>query len=126
MEDIQPLLGTDNDTSDNSVEQHPRPPGVRPKAAIGALLALLLCVNLAASLYHLPLNRVIERRLCHEYYTEHDPSKIGNDGHVVEGLCKVDPVQQSLGRIQGVMETIWIVGGTLHRSGYAFFVLEID
>jgi hypothetical protein len=62
------------------------------------------------SLYQLPLNRVIERRLCREYYAEHDPAQ-GSDGPIDEGLCKIEQVQQSLGSIQGVMETIWIVGG---------------
>lgn len=82
------------------------------RSAITALLGVLLLVNLAASLYQLPLNRVVERRLCHEFYSQHDPSRLRPDGTVDEELCKVDTVQQGLGRIQGAMETIWIVGGT--------------
>jgi hypothetical protein len=82
-----------------------------PKAVVGALLALLLLVNLAASLYQLPLNRVIERRLCREYYAEHDPSLVGHDGDVSEDLCKVDDVQKGLAWVQGAMDTAWIVGG---------------
>ncbi|KUI62778.1 hypothetical protein VP1G_09900 [Cytospora mali] len=85
----------------------PRKPA---RSAIPALLGVLLLVNLAASLYQLPLNRVVERRLCQEFYSEHDPSKLGPDGSVEEELCKVDVVQQGLGRIQGAMDTIWIVG----------------
>lgn len=81
------------------------------RSAIAALLGVLLLVNLAASLYQLPLNRVVERRLCREFYSQHDPSKLGPDGSVEEELCKVDAVQQGLGRIQGAMDTIWIVGG---------------
>lgn len=82
-----------------------------PRSAIAALLGLLLLVNLSASLYQLPLNRVVERRLCHEYYSEHDPSVIGPDGSIEEKLCKADPIQAGLGRIQGFMDTTWIVGG---------------
>lgn len=82
-----------------------------PRAVVGSLLALLLLVNLAASLYQLPLNRVVERRLCREYYAEHDPSQIGRDGEISEDLCKVDEVQKGLAWIQGVMDTAWIVGG---------------
>lgn len=82
-----------------------------PRSAIAALLGLLLLVNLAASLYQLPLNRVVERRLCQEYYSHHDPSIIGPDGDIEENFCKADPVQAGLGRIQGFMDTVWIVGG---------------
>lgn len=80
---------------------------------ITALLSLLLLVNLAASLYQLPLNRVIERRLCREYYAEHDPTVIQHDGSIREELCKIDVVQQGLGWIQGTMDTLWVVGGMM-------------
>ncbi|KAH8668425.1 major facilitator superfamily transporter [Xylariales sp. PMI_506] len=84
----------------------PRP----AKAAIGALLALLLLVNLAASLYQLPLSRVIERRVCREYYAQHDPSQLGPNGEVPEILCKLDDIQKDLAWVQGAMDTAWIVG----------------
>ena len=117
----EPLLSSD-DPVDASREVHrPRP---QRKAAIGALLAVLLCVNLAASLYQLPLNRVVERRLCSEYYAATDPSRIGKDGNVPEQLCKVDQVQQGLGRIQGIMDTIWIVGG-MPSPGIAPLMIRI-
>lgn len=83
----------------------------RPKASIGIVLAVLLLVNLAMSVYQLPINRVIERRLCLEYYRLNDPTRVGKDGNVDEQLCKLDDVQKNLGSILGVMETIWIVGG---------------
>lgn len=85
-------------------------PHKSPKSAIAALLTLLLLVNLAASLYQLPLNLVIERRLCLEHYRQHDPSQIGNDGSIEETLCKIDEVQIGLGWMQGTMDTIWVVG----------------
>lgn len=81
------------------------------KKPINALLALLLLVNLAASLYQLPLNRLVERRLCHEYYEEHQPSARNPDDNIPEELCKLNGIQQDLGWIQGAMETAWIVGG---------------
>lgn len=77
---------------------------------MAALLGLLLLVNLSASLYQLPLNRVVERRLCQKYYSQHDPSVIGPNGDIDEKLCKADPIQAGLGRIQGAMDTEWIVG----------------
>jgi hypothetical protein len=79
---------------------------------IGAVLATVLLVNLAMSVYQLPLNRVIERRLCNEYYSEKDPSATGSGGgDIDEHLCKIDAVQKELGSLQGVMDTIWIMGG---------------
>lgn len=89
-----------------TVSHSPKP----RKSAIAALLTLLLLVNLAASLYQLPLNLVIERRLCVEHYRQHDPSQIAKDGSIEETLCKIDGVQMGLGWIQGTMDTIWVVG----------------
>ncbi|KAI1412741.1 major facilitator superfamily transporter [Hypoxylon sp. FL1857] len=82
----------------------------RSKLAILALLALILLTGLSASLYQLPLNRVIERRLCREYYRTHDPSAIYSDGNIDEKLCKLDAIQKSLAWYVGIMETLWIVG----------------
>ncbi|KAH8904656.1 hypothetical protein BR93DRAFT_882495 [Coniochaeta sp. PMI_546] len=62
------------------------------------------------SLYQLPLNRVIERRLCREYYAAQDPTVFDPYGEVSEDLCKIDVVQSELAWIQGAMETAWIVG----------------
>ncbi|RYP52442.1 hypothetical protein DL768_002408 [Monosporascus sp. mg162] len=87
----------------------PSPPRAS-KGAVWPLLALLLAVQLAWSLYQLPLNRVVERRLCREYYATHDPTVVGPDGSVDEGLCKNDEIQQGLAWVLGAMETAWIVG----------------
>jgi hypothetical protein len=110
--------------ADESVQapRHPhgQSPPTRPptqRARIGPLITLLLLVNLAASLYQLPVNRVVERRLCREYYLVHDPSVLDPDGFVREELCKNKPeVQEGLAWIQGFMETIWIVGGQSYSS----------
>ncbi|ETS75496.1 hypothetical protein PFICI_12440 [Pestalotiopsis fici W106-1] len=97
-----------NGVEEDEIDEMPRS---RPKrATIGALLALLLLVNLSTSLYQLPLNRVIERRLCREYYNENEPSGILPGGEIPEDLCKINQVQQGLAWIQGAMDTAWIVG----------------
>ncbi|KAH7320723.1 major facilitator superfamily domain-containing protein [Stachybotrys elegans] len=62
------------------------------------------------SLYTLPLNRAIERRLCRDHYAAHEPSRLRPDGSVEEQLCKIDAVQKTLGSMLGAMETMWIVG----------------
>ena len=61
------------------------------------------------ALYNLPLNRVIERRLCDEHYAKHDPSVVGLDGSIPEKMCKVDEVQRQLAMLQGIMETTYVV-----------------
>ncbi|KAI1771518.1 major facilitator superfamily transporter [Hypoxylon cercidicola] len=92
----------------------------RPKRTILALLVLLLLVNLAASLYQLPLNRIIERRFCREYYSTHDPSVIDDDGNIDEKICKIDAVQRRLARLMGILETMWIVGDFVMTIPLAF------
>ncbi|KAH7018180.1 uncharacterized protein B0I36DRAFT_368220 [Microdochium trichocladiopsis] len=84
------------------------PPQRSRPASTFALLALLLLVQLATSLYQLPLVRLVERRLCRDFY---DGSKDAHNGDDIdESLCKVDEVQQHLAWILGAMETAWIVG----------------
>ena len=67
------------------------------------LLLLILLVHLSQVLYTLPLNRVIELRLCEEHYDRTDA--------IPEKLCKVDEVQRKLAWIQGIMETTLVVCG---------------
>ncbi|KAF4967047.1 hypothetical protein FSARC_5338 [Fusarium sarcochroum] len=79
-------------------------------APVAPVLGLVLLVNVSMSLYQLPLNRLIERRLCVDYYRLNDPSQIQPDGSLDEQLCKVREIGKGLGRIQGVMETLWVAG----------------
>lgn len=112
MIDDRPLL-SDNDISDEMLsEERPTiPRRTRTNSTIVAALGLVLLVNLSTSLYQLPVNRVIERRLCRDHFAEHDPSKIRADGSVDEDLCKLPSVESGLARIQGLIETTWIIGG---------------
>ncbi|KAK8059925.1 MFS general substrate transporter [Apiospora saccharicola] len=110
--DTDPFLGPERvDGQERDDNQKARRGPVPRRAVISALLILLFLVNFTQSLSSLPLNRVIERRLCREYYTEHDRSRIGHDGTVPEELCKIDDVQRGLAWIQGAVDTAWIVGG---------------
>jgi hypothetical protein len=119
MDDGRPSLEPAGIDAVESIERDARHRLKPAKVAIGALLTLLLLVNLATSVYQLPLNRVIERRLCHEFYTEHDPSQIGHDGSIGEEQCKIDQVQKGLAWIQGAMDTAWIVGGEFDQLSRA-------
>lgn len=81
------------------------------KHSVRPLVVLLILVHLSAVLYTLPLNRVIESRLCQEHYELHDPSVIPSNGPVPEKLCKIDGVQRRLAWLQGIMETTLVVCG---------------
>ncbi|KAM7217469.1 hypothetical protein V8F06_007100 [Rhypophila decipiens] len=104
-------------------------PATTGNVNIRVLFLLVALVSLAWSLYQLPLNRVIERRLCAEYYRNlHDGASLMGTGLTVwddneitngygnayqeipEEKCKVDEVQRGLGRIQGFMEAGWVAG----------------
>ncbi|KAF2756243.1 hypothetical protein EJ05DRAFT_95028 [Pseudovirgaria hyperparasitica] len=78
-----------------------------------ALLVLLLFVNFAQGLYTLPLNKIIEQRLCREYYQEYDPSHVQADGTIDESMCKISQIQSRLATLQGIMETTWTIGDFL-------------
>lgn len=82
--------------------------------AIQPLVLLLILIHLSTVLYTLPLNRVIELRLCQEHYSVNDPSVIHPDGSVPEALCKINDVQQQLAWLQGIMETTAVVCGTCY------------
>ncbi|KAK1910925.1 hypothetical protein P3342_011527 [Pyrenophora teres f. teres] len=86
----------------------PMPPA-SSKRAIWPLVLLLVLVHLSAVLYTLPLNRVIELRLCQEHYERNDPTLIWPDGSIPEKLCKIDDVQRRLAWLQGIMETTLVV-----------------
>lgn len=95
----------------------PSPFGLQPdKSSVWPLVLLLLLVYMAQALYTLPLNRVIELRLCEEYYTRYDPSVIQRDGSIPEKLCKIDEVQRQLAWLQGIMETTLVVCGMYLRG----------
>ena len=72
------------------------------------------------ALYSLPLNRVIERRLCEEYYEHHNSPKITIDGSIPEKLCKIDDVQRQLAWLQGIMETTLVVCDFLVTIPFSF------
>ncbi|KAH8710186.1 major facilitator superfamily domain-containing protein [Phaeosphaeriaceae sp. PMI808] len=80
------------------------------KHPLWPLLVLLILVNLSTVLYTLPLNRVIELRLCEEYYALHNPDAIPpHNSPIPEKLCKIDEVQRRLAWLQGIMETTLVV-----------------
>lgn len=82
------------------------------KHRLWPLIALLILVNLSTVLYTLPLNRVIELRLCQTHYALHDPYLIAPDGSIPESLCKINDVQRKLAWLQGSMDTTMVVCGT--------------
>ncbi|PVH92922.1 hypothetical protein DM02DRAFT_259293 [Periconia macrospinosa] len=88
--------------------------------SIWPLILTVLLIYLAQALYTLPINRVIEFRLCQEHYSRLDPSVILDDGSIPEKLCKIDDVQRKLAWLQGVMETTQVVGDFLVTIPFSF------
>jgi hypothetical protein len=82
-------------------------------------------VSLAWSVYQLPVSRVVESRLCHDYYAVHDPSVLPPAGSIPEELCKLDEVQRQLGRIQGAMDAMWVAGGRNPDPLFRLLVYEL-
>ncbi|KAH6620041.1 major facilitator superfamily domain-containing protein [Boeremia exigua] len=97
-------------------DSHP----TRNKQSIRPLVVLLILVHLSAVLYTLPLNRVIELRLCQDHYERHDRALIPTHGPIPEKLCKIDEVQQRLAWLQGIMETTLVVCDFLVTIPFSF------
>jgi hypothetical protein len=112
--DDQPNYPTFNASSPSS----PTPAISHSNRSIWPLLLLLVLTNMAMKLYDLPLNRVIEKRLCDEHYTQHDPSALGPDGSIPEELCKIDEIQKQLAWLQGIMETTLVVCGKFYGAAW--------
>ncbi|GAP85048.1 putative major facilitator superfamily transporter [Rosellinia necatrix] len=105
MDQHDSIRDTDFDSHDVTSDGHQRPPtrdSQPARHAIWLVLLLLLLVNLTNGISNIPLNRLLERRLCRKYYDA--------DYDIDERLCKVDKVQQDLAWIMGFFETLWIVG----------------
>ncbi|KAJ4992769.1 major facilitator superfamily transporter [Stagonosporopsis vannaccii] len=90
------------------------------KHSIRPLIVLLVLVHLSAVLYTLPLNRVIELRLCQDHYQHHNPTLIPKHGTIPEKLCKIDEIQQRLAWLQGIMETTLVVCDFLVTIPFSF------
>lgn len=78
---------------------------------IYSLILLLVLVHLANVLYTLPINRVIEMRLCREHYAADPTTPIKPRESIPEKMCKIDDIQRNLAWLQGVMETTLVVCG---------------
>ncbi|CAO2657320.1 Nn.00g034460.m01.CDS01 [Neocucurbitaria sp. VM-36] len=119
----KPLLIQAVSTPDPSSMPSRTPSPARPKLSkhsIWPLVVLLVLVHLATVLYTLPLNRVIELRLCQEHYEHLNWSLIAPDGTIPEKLCKIDDVQRKLAWLQGIMETTLVVCDFLVTIPFSF------
>ncbi|KAI1261976.1 major facilitator superfamily domain-containing protein [Xylariaceae sp. FL1019] len=73
--------------------------------AVYLVMVLLLLVNLTTGITNIPLNRLLERRLCRQFYS--------SDNEIDEDLCKIDQVQKTLAWIMGGFDTLWTVGDSV-------------
>ena len=103
---LGPQRATDRKTRLQNTLAH-----VSQRVPLIALLSIVLLLSTASRLINLPLNRIMELRLCQDFYAVHDPARIAPDGSVPEAMCKLDAIQQKLGWLQGALETAMIVVG---------------
>ncbi|KAI0018528.1 major facilitator superfamily domain-containing protein [Xylariomycetidae sp. FL0641] len=80
--------------------------------AIAPLLILVSLVSLSTSIVALPLNRLLEQRLCRDHYAMHSD--------LPEKLCKLDGIQQALARIMGFLDTLQVTGDFLATIPLSF------
>ncbi|KAL1843468.1 hypothetical protein VTJ49DRAFT_1578 [Mycothermus thermophilus] len=101
-------------SSDAVRSAHHSPSAADARRSIRPLLLLVALINLAWSLYQLPVSRVVESRLCRAHYATSDDSSVegagAGDGSIPEEMCKIEAVQRPLGRVQGVMDMLWVAG----------------
>lgn len=65
------------------------------------ILSLVFLLDLAGTISEAPTIRILESILCHDYYENFDPSRIGNNGAVEEKYCKIDQVQELVAYLNG-------------------------
>jgi hypothetical protein len=116
----------DNDDINNTngrspCKTRPTQPPLRLRLAPWACVMLVILSTLAARILNPPLNRLVELNICRTYYAQYDPSVIGHDGDVDEELCKLDPIQERLAYLLGLVETIMIICGMLISYGCKHF-----
>lgn len=68
---------------------------------LGIIIVLVFLFNFSGSLTGASTLRIYESIICHSYYKNTDPSRIGDGGLVDEQHCKVDPVQEELAVLTG-------------------------
>ena len=72
------------------------------RTRVTLLIALLIvAVDLPSVMFNASMVRILESIYCQQYYSAHDPSKIGVDGKIPEDMCKIEDVQASLSSLRG-------------------------
>jgi hypothetical protein len=88
--------GRHSHESANNVAPSPRLTKRRVRLAFATCFLIVFTSQLLGSLMASPVLRLFEMSACRDYYLKNDPRKVGQDGSVDEGLCKVAPVQAEL------------------------------
>ena len=65
------------------------------------ILTSVILLNGGNTVQEAPKTRLFESIFCSNFYREHDPSFIGEDGIVPERFCKIEPVQSDVAMLKG-------------------------
>ncbi|KAI1412845.1 MFS general substrate transporter [Hypoxylon sp. FL1857] len=74
----------------------------KPIAVIGLFLLVVFTASAADAFKQIPMTRIFEDILCHEYYGKAP----GSDGPIDEKLCKADAIQSKLAYLFAVLEAL--------------------
>ena len=92
--------------------QQPQPQHLQLRVNV-LLLAIVFFYTFTMNLFEAPRTRLFENSFCYDFYSIHDPSRIGEDGIVDEKLCKIDPVQAQVATLKGWQGFLDYLPGTL-------------
>ncbi|KLJ11632.1 hypothetical protein EMPG_13172 [Blastomyces silverae] len=123
VEDV-PFLPKSPSFDQSSVASSQNPDGVnsarrkiRMRLTI-ALFAIVLACETGGSMLAAPMTRIFESITCLQYYKEHDPTKIGNNGNIPEELCKNKVIQGEVAIVKGYGELFDAMAGVLLSIPY--------
>jgi hypothetical protein len=87
--------------------------GGSSSSLVNILCAIIFLVSSSAGFIELPLTRLIEDILCHEYYgVEDQVLKLGvNQTQIDESMCKEDAIQKKLAYLLAINATLFAVVG---------------
>lgn len=90
----------------------PQPKKPSPLFITTIAILWVLIIEFGDELINPAQTRVFESIYCQLYYKDHDPSRIGNDGHggVAEKWCKIPVVQGQVAMLKGWQNTLNGIG----------------
>lgn len=78
----------------------------------------IIVVDVPSFMSEGPRLRMLELAVCRNFYADHDPSVIDDNGNVIESLCKTPDIQSSLAKMRGILAMEEAIPGLLLAVPY--------